>query len=329
MFRRVVGCWLLGLFLFGTMVACSGGTTTETPEQQDGGVVDSASPTETTATNPEPQPEKVPMPTQKVFGGERPVTLLLPKGYNPAEPLPLIIVLHGLGVNGEFQAIYLKLPELQQKEKFLLLAPDGTKYNGTLHFWNAGLETEVNDVAYVESLIDEVSKVYRVDSRRVFMVGHSNGGFMAHRMACDVTSKITGIVSFAGTMFDAKEWSCNPTRKMNVLHIHGTEDRVVKYNGGKTSGGGILKSPLQYMSAVEAVNWWSKFNQCKEIKPVSDKLDLESNIKGDETAIQRAIECPQGGAVELWSIQGAEHIPPLSDTFAQQIWDWLNQHTKQ
>lgn len=315
--------WLscLGMFL-----SCGNGATTQ---KEGNGSVDGGPTSDATSVRPDEQtgPEKVPLPTQKVFGGERPVTLLLPKGYDPAESLPLVIVLHGLGVNGEFQAIYLQLPYLQEKKKFLLLAPDGTKFNDTLPFWNIGDKSLVDDVSYITSLIDEVSKVYRVDSKRVLLVGHSNGGFMSYRMACDVTDKIASIVSFAGTMYAPEDWPCKPTRKVNVLHIHSTGDTVVKYKGGKTNAGGIVKEPVPYPGAVETVNWWVKHNQCKELKSTDETLDLEANVEGKETTVQRA-ECPEGGAVELWTMDKAKHIPALTEAFAEKIWDWLVKHSK-
>ncbi|TNE50150.1 MAG: hypothetical protein EP343_09475 [Deltaproteobacteria bacterium] len=309
----------------GMVLSCSNGGTNP---QEGNGSVDGGPPSDATSAQPDERtaPEKVPLPTQTVFGGNRPVTLLLPKGYDPAEPLPLVMVLHGLGVNGEFQSIYLQLPYLQETKKFLLLAPDGTKFNDSLHFWNIGDKSLVDDVGYLTKLLEDVSKVYRVDSKRVFLVGHSNGGFMSYRMACDVTDKITGIVSFAGTMYTSEEWPCKPSRKVNVLHIHSPDDSVVKYKGGKTNAGGISKEPVPYPGAVETVNWWIKHNQCKELKPTTETLDLEVNVEGNETTVQRA-ECPEGGAVELWTMDKAKHIPALTEGFSQQIWDWLMKHS--
>lgn len=282
-----------------------------------------------TPIQPEAKPERVPMPTQKVFGGKRPVTLQLPPKYDPAVALPLVLVLHGAGVTGQLQAAYFGLDRLQQEQAFLLLAPNGTvddKLGGSI--WNAtkaccDLTQSIPDAAYIKSLLDDVKSVYRVDEKRVYLIGHSNGAFLSYRMACDEASSITGIAALAGATFFDKA-RCKPSRKVNILHIHGTSDPVIRYKGGN-----VPRMGKPQPGAVKSVNMWKDYNGCSgQLTPSSETLDLISDLKGAETTVQKVNGCPKGGAVELWTIQGGAHIPTVAPTFAKTVWNWLQAKAK-
>src|SRR5690606_28936935 len=133
-------------------------------------------------------PPSEPPPT--VFGGERPVTLHVPPQYDPAEPMPLVVLLHGYRVSGVVQERFLKFAPQADARGFLYLYPDGTKNSQSLGFWNASDAccdfegSGVDDVAYLIGLVHEVQEAYNVDPKRIYFMGHSNGGFMAYRMAC-------------------------------------------------------------------------------------------------------------------------------------------------
>lgn len=292
-----------------------------------------ATPGPETAPGPEKpaEPEKVPMPTQKTFGeGKRAVEIQIPFGYDPVKPLPLLVVLHGYGANGPLQAAYLGFTRLQETEKFLMLTPNGTTDPTNRNFWNATdaccnfASSKVDDVAYIKGLIDEVKSVYRVDETKVFLVGHSNGGFMSYRMACDASNSITAIASLAGASFFDKS-RCKPSRKVNILQIHGTNDRTILYNGGT-----IPVANKKYPSAQQSVDMWKSYNECSgERKASGTNRDLENGLAGNESTVQIVEGCPAGGAVELWAIQQGGHLPNVSQTFAKQVWDWFNEKTSQ
>src|SRR5512140_361453 len=100
-----------------------------------------------------------PATPRTVFGGERPVTLQVPSTYDVTHPIPLLVVLHGYGVNGAVQAQYFRLVALVESQGFLLLAPDGTIDASGNHFWNATDGCcnfdgrNVDDVAYIRGLV--------------------------------------------------------------------------------------------------------------------------------------------------------------------------------
>src|SRR5262249_9298088 len=154
--------------------------------------------------------------------------------------------------------------------------------------------TGVDDSAYLSSLIDEIKARYTVDPKRVYFVGHSNGGFMSYRMACDHADQIAAIGSLAGAMW-ADTSKCKPSQPVSVLEIHGTADADVLYNG---SVGG------KYPDAVTTVEDWATLDGCSLMPDNSaPPLDLDSSLMGAETTVQRYTQgCKAGGAAELWSI---------------------------
>jgi polyhydroxybutyrate depolymerase len=90
--------------------------------------------------------------------------------------------------------------------------------------------TGIDDVAFIAKLIDDVSSLYSVDAERIYVVRHSNGGFMAHRLACDLSDRITAIVSIGGAQWLDRA-QCAPTSSVAVLELHGLSDENVKIRG--------------------------------------------------------------------------------------------------
>jgi polyhydroxybutyrate depolymerase len=249
----------------------------------------------------------------------RPYDHKVPASYDPARPTPLVIVLHGYGANGAGQDAYFGICRLGEERGYLCAYPDGTVDAQGKQFWNA---TDaccdfggkgVDDVAYLDAVIDDMSARYNVDPRRIFLIGHSNGGFMAHRMACDRAGRIAGIVSLAGATWKDPQ-RCRPAAPVAVLQAHGDMDEAVPYGGGD----GIP-------SAGQSVAFWAAQNRCAATPAPPDPrrdLDLDSAVEGPETSVQRHPGC-QGGAAELWTLRGSSHLPRLGAAWARAVYDFL------
>ncbi|MEY3803864.1 MAG: hypothetical protein RL126_1009, partial [Actinomycetota bacterium] len=172
-----------------------------------------------------------------VYPGERPFTLVLPSNYQPGTPAPLIIGLHGYTAESPYAQNYFALGKVADEKGILTVYPSGSKDTNGYLFWNATPaccnfdSNAVDDEAYLLSIIDSVSKDHTVDPARIYIIGHSNGGFMAHRMACNQSDRIAAIVSLAGATYSNPK-SCNPTSPVSVLQIHGSNDEVISYTGG-------------------------------------------------------------------------------------------------
>ena len=265
--------------------------------------------------------------TEVVIGGERPVKMYVPASYDGSKPAPLLVLLHGYGASGTVQELYFGFKSVAEERGFIYAVPDGTLDATQKRFWNAADAccdfgaTGVNDSAYLAGVVDEIKAAYSIDDKRVYFVGHSNGGFMSYRMACDHADRIAAIVSLAGAALTDAE-GCSPSEPVAVAQIHGTADDTVLYEGGKIAG-------MVYLGAAESAERWAEYGECDIAPTAGGALDLETKIAGAETSVSvYGAGCAPGGHAELWTIQDGGHIPSLGPSFKQKVFDFLLAHPK-
>ena len=265
---------------------------------------------------------------QSIDLGRGALPLTVPSNYSAGTPMPLIVLLHGYTFSGERQDAYMGFSKLADRYGFLFVAPDGNKEPGgdENRFWNASpaccdfFSTGIDDSSYVASIIEEVKGDYNVDPNRVFLIGHSNGGFMSYRTAYEHSGTIAAIASLAGANH-ADERSA-PDSTVHVLQIHGTEDGTIAYDGDEIQGN-------PYPSAVESVTRWAEYNGCNTDGGERELRDLDASIEGHESSVLSFGQgCKAGGSSELWTIDGGSHVPNLSETFSEQVVEWLMAHPK-
>jgi polyhydroxybutyrate depolymerase len=275
--------------------------------------------------NPPPGSPSGPAPegTITVPLGERPFALHVPPTYDPATKAPLVVLLHGFGASGVIQESYVKLAVESDRRGFLYAMPDGTTNRNGKQFWNAtaaccdNYRSGVDDVAYLRRVVDTVKATYAVDPARVYLVGHSNGGFMALRMACDLAGEITAVVSLAGAATNHPA-QCRPARPVSVLQIHGTKDDTIRFDGDTVGERG-------YPSVAGTLSLWRGRDGCAE-RPgrPGAPLDLVTDLAGAETTVTTwTTGCRAGTVVELWSIVDGVHVPALTAGFAPAVVDFL------
>jgi len=244
----------------------------------------------------------------------------------------LLIELHGRGQDATWIEGYLNMRGLAHRNNMFVIAPEGTydhPNNGTTPatFWNATdgccniYGSSIDDVAYLLSLICHTRANYSIDKDRVYIIGLSNGAFMAHRMACDAADFVSAIVSLGGATFKDTT-RCNPTRPVSILHIHGTDDKTVSFNGMTTFAPGPVPS------APETFNTWVVKNHC----PFSDGanivrnnfVDFDASVAGAETtAISRPRSSTCKVQLETWFVAGGGHVMALQNGISQKLIDWL------
>lgn len=266
---------------------------------------------------------------QTIDAGRGELPLRVPADYSEDTPTPLVVSLHGYGSSGAGQASYMKFGELVDSHGFLLVYPDGTKQSTgeNPRFWNASeaccnfAGSTTDDSAYVLSIITTVAAEYNVDPKRIYLFGHSNGGFMSYRAAHDHSETIAAIASLAGAA--SSDDRPAPPHPVHVLQIHGTDDSTIAYAGDAIRG-------TTYPGAVESVERWAAYSGCATEGMVNDeKLDLEREIAGLETTVTHyAKGCTAGGSSELWTIAGGSHVPSISETYSQHVIEWLLAHPK-
>ncbi|PIE19118.1 MAG: hypothetical protein CSA66_03100 [Proteobacteria bacterium] len=261
-------------------------------------------------------------PSTAPLGGDRPAAVYLPPGYEPATPRPLIFLLHGFSATGQLQDGYLGFHDAATAAGFIAVVPEGTRNPAGVQFWNADpawccnhFGSDVDDVAYLLSLVDEAKARFAVEPDRVYLLGHSNGGFMSYRMACEHADVFAGIVSIAGsTVQDPAD--CQPSAPLTVLQVHGTLDAVIAYLG----------VPSQYPGARTVVDRWVAHDGCDPEPLVSRGHDYDGLVLGDETTRYVWDGCDGGALVGLWSMRGSGHVPIFRAAFLPAVFDFLRSH---
>jgi polyhydroxybutyrate depolymerase len=164
-------------------------------------------------------------------GLTRTYTLYIPANYNATNAHPIVFNLHGYTSSGTAQASLTKMNAIADTAGFIVAYPEGTLDNSSQPYWNSGYGTGVDDIGFMDALIDTIVANYNVDLQRVYSTGLSNGAIMSNTLACALNHRIAAIAGVAGTMSVAQNASCSPSNRIPVLHIHGTSDVVVPYAG--------------------------------------------------------------------------------------------------
>ncbi len=264
-----------------------------------------------------------------VIGTEaRPASVAIPRNYDPTNTYPLLVVLHGRGADGRTQAGYFQLFPLVDVKQFIMIYPDGGTFDSSgERVWNGAVcctepDDPIDDVGYLSDLIDEAKQTYNVDAGRVYLMGHSNGGFMSFRMACEASTELTALLSLAGSTWD-DESLCQPgTPPVSVLVVHGTADDTVLYEGGIFES---MDESERYPGAVELSERSAATAGCDpETTTDFGTVDLVPMLEGEETE-RTGYDggCDEGLEVELWTVRDGSHIPFFSEDFADQALDWL------
>ena len=192
-------------------------------------------------------------------------------------------------------------------------------------FWNAtdfccGVSgNKPDDAGYLKALVEEATQYVNVE--RVFVVGTSNGAFMAYRLACEGMPGLAGIVAVAGSSFEDPA-RCESASPISVLHVHGTEDDVVQISGGSNPEIG----EGSYPDARNVAGRWARRAGCGlGVEATLPKLDIDTGVDGAETRVFRygMGRCPNGVSVELWEMEGSGHVPELSEDFGQRMMEWM------
>ncbi len=260
--------------------------------------------------------------------GDRTV-LVTPQEFVDGET-PLIVSLHGFGGNSADHSAYFPLHERVNSHGFGLLLPTGVLNAEGFPFWNPtdeccdGGKTGEDDVAYLTELVAEAKKVK--DFGPIYFFGYSNGGFMAHHMACKGLPGLRAVASLAGTSY-VEESSCDGALPVSVLHIHGTEDSVIRFDGDATeSASKSGRETAFYAGAQDMVTRWSRLASCEwPNNPTSyAAIDFDQYVPGAETqAFRLEPGCADGISIELWVGEGSNHSPDYSETFVNALLEWL------
>jgi polyhydroxybutyrate depolymerase len=247
--------------------------------------------------------------TLKVGSLTRSYIVHVPKSYDPKKPTPVLLAFHGALMNGQMMVAFSGLNQKADEAGFIAVYPTGTGANKTFLVWNAGgvtslMAKNVDDVTFVRKLLDDLATVVKVDDKRVYATGMSNGAMMTYRLAAELSDRIAAIAPVAGTMVIDK---CQPKRPVSVLHFHGTKDTMVPFHRSDKK----IVDFIKFRSVEDTIQTWVKLDGCPE-KPVITELKSK---EGDKTRVTRKVYGPgkDGAEVILYVIDGGGHTWPGRD----------------
>jgi polyhydroxybutyrate depolymerase len=252
-------------------------------------------------------------------------TLHVPTQLQAGQKAPLLIMLHGLGSSAEDIEGSGDWPKFATEHGLAWVIPNGPRDRNGRRFWNAGPSCcnfdglPVDHVAALAELIQRLVATAPVDGARVFVGGYSNGGFMAHRFACERPELVRGIVSVAGAG-PLDRSACKAPASLRVLEIHGDADPIVTYGGGHLFNNAGLP---EHASARKTVTDWAAALGCHSTPVPAPALDLEPNLPGAETRPETYDSC-KSGRVALWTVAGGSHYVGFRSPAPAAIWEFLS-----
>jgi polyhydroxybutyrate depolymerase len=236
-----------------------------------------------------------------------------------------LIVLHGFGASAEALEQHTDLRAFASEQGVAWLAPNGPFDRKGRRFWNAGPsccnfdQLAVDHVAALAELVERHRDHPRIDRGRVFVLGYSYGGFMAHRFGCERPELVRGIASVAGAG-PLEPVTCQAPQGLRVLQAHGDADAIVTYRGGR-----LFNQPTmpEHASAAKTVADWAARLGCAEKPTAAAPFDLDGKLAGSETVVARYGGCSRG-AIELWTVAGGNHYIGSRSQALEAMWKFLN-----
>lgn len=238
-------------------------------------------------------------------GRERTYLLNLPPNYYQQSGFSLLIAMHGGGGEAlQFEASS-RLTEKANESSFVVVYPEGVKSTGLLEArtWNAGAccdyarDHNIDDVGFITALIDELGRKYKINLKKVYATGHSNGGMLTYRLACERSGKIAAIAPNGCTMVAPV---CNPTRAVPILHMHSVLDTKVPYQGG--FGTGVGTDAVHCPSLDSVLNVWAQKNGCA--------APAQIIVNNNQYKFTSWTGCTAGTAINYYLTQDGGHAWP-------------------
>lgn len=160
------------------------------------------------------------------------------------------------------------------REEVIVAYPNGMSLFGFLRHWNAGhccgkaANDQLDDVGFIAAVIQKTATEWPIDPTRIYVVGFSNGGMMAHRFASEKSELIAAAACVAGAIGGRPTpnqpfWKiAQPEVPVPMLIIHSRTDTHVPYLGGTSPKN--QKDPREYLSVEDAIQIWKNYNHCNK-----------------------------------------------------------------
>ena len=315
-----IGC-TLALFV-ACKGGCHGGKETQPSLPAPNPVASASVPSPGTAPRPSP-PATAASTSTSAAEPAPPIPRYFPPEASPQNRRPLLVFLHGLGATGQLAFDALGLGTFGKKHRLFVVAPTGDVDRAKRAYWNAHPACcdfdghGIDHTRRIRGLIDDLLAFQPIDPKKVFVMGFSNGGFFAHRLACLLADRLAGVVSVAGAGPDPA-LSCVVPKHLRVLEIHGDADKTVFYEGGTL----FERAGATYASANSTFEDWAARLGCTGPAADTGARDLEPKLPGRETDTLAYRDCARG-SVALWTVRGGSHLIASRAAALEQAWQYV------
>jgi polyhydroxybutyrate depolymerase len=248
--------------------------------------------------------------------------LHLPNGRAPAEAAPLVLVFHGAGGNAASAKRTTAMDAKSDREGFIAVFPNGSGDPKEGLAWNAWWwggppnRDDADDVAFARAIVEDVARAYRVDRKRIFATGFSNGGMLAYRIGCEAGDLVAAIAPVAGALNSEK---CGAGPPVSVVAFHGRLDNLVPFDGGQPPSQWD-PHPRKQKSVQYAMDVWKKRDAC----------DPKPDAERKRNVMHLSHRCAGGIDVDLYAIEDQGHDWPSGELSATDaIWAFFKAHPRQ
>jgi polyhydroxybutyrate depolymerase len=251
-------------------------------------------------------------------GIDRTYELFVPDNYSLKQTYPLVLILHGGGgkAKGIVRSTRFRFNQLANRDGFIAVYP-----NGIGKSWNDGArdtlaparKLNIDDIVFLKALIVKLEKQLSINQNQIYACGISNGGFMAQRLAYELSDKIKGIGVVAANLSEVQAQKTPPENPVPVIFINGTADPLVPYKGGYVT---VFKQKRgKVLSVDKSIDSWKKINGCTE--KASEKPFPDINKRDGCTAVKTVWANPvnKNIKVEAIKIQGGGHTWPGTNQY--------------
>lgn len=235
-------------------------------------------------------------------GLQRSYILYVPASYSANVAVPLVFNFHGYTSDAYSQMNYGDFRPIADTADFLVVHPMGTNDLYGQPYWDTQ-GSSVDDIGFIDALIDTLALVYNIDLARVYSTGMSNGGILSYWLACELSNRFAAIASVAGSMNTIQITGtnlCSPQHPTPVLEIHGTADGIVSYTGS-----------YSLLSIENTLQYWVNFNGCDTIPIITNIPDIDLS---DSSTVEHYVykNGSNGVEVEHYKIIDGGHTWPGS-----------------
>ena len=218
--------------------------------------------------------------------------------YEPSDrtaPVPVMFFLHGLGDNITNCAASMNFSQLASQWGWCIVVPQALSVQGST-MWNVGFGGTADDAGFFLALIDSLQGVGMVNPDSVFFTGFSLGGFMTHKMAIEHGDLINACAPVSGLItYDLADEV--PPAPVRLLHIHGTSDNVVGWNGSSSYFGNIG------IGVDSIISYWTGWNDCSS----EPEIDSFPDTRNDGLRFVRYTYTGGDAEFQLIKVIGGSH----------------------